>query len=100
MLKNAQLPQDLNRACDYMQVIVVDTTDGRVRIVRAIQFSEAFSAALRVGCLCLLPQKFNADVYDAQLSYVQTRYSVDEIASAAAVIFKATDEDECVIVED
>ena len=83
-----------------MQVIVVDTTDGRVRIVRAIQFSEAFSAALRVGCLCLLPQEFNADVYDAQLSYVQTRYSVDEIASAAAVIFKATDEDECVIVED
>lgn len=95
LVKSIQLPEDLNGACDILQIVVVDTSNGCVCALRAIKLSEAFSAALRVGCLCLLPQDFNIEVYDALLTSVLSKYSATDIANAATVVFKASEENEC-----
>lgn len=95
LVKDIQLPRDLKDACDILQITVIDTTNGSVKANRAIKFSEAFSAALRVGCSCLLPQEFHQEVYDYLLMSTQAKYSAEDIANAATVIFAAKEENEC-----
>ncbi len=90
-----QYPTDLDGACDILQIFVIDSATGTVKAIRAISYSEGFSAALRVGCMCLLPQDFNATAYDYLLCSTQQRYSAEEIAKAATVVFSANADNDC-----
>lgn len=95
LTKGIQYPKGLDGACDILQIFVIDSVTGAVKAIRAISYSEAFSAALRVGCMCLLPQDFNADVYDYLLHTTQLKYSAEEIANVATVVFSANADNDC-----
>ena len=96
---NVRFPADLKEACDILQVVIVDTSSGSVVGVRAIKFSDDFSAALRVGCMCLLPQEFNQAVYDILLENTKAKYTAQQIADAAIVTFMAERRNECNVVK-
>lgn len=83
LAKQAELPLSLYTASQTVEIILVDTDDGRVRYSQTFPLNSEFSAALRTGSQFLLQKEFDRDLYDEQLAMVQSRYDTDQIAFSA-----------------
>lgn len=78
-------PTDFAEPHDLLQIDLVDADSGIVRGLRAVTFSPAFTARLRLAIIEQAAQPYTEADYDAALADLYRRYPTSETLLAAAV---------------
>ena len=83
--KHVDFPRHIDFVCNDISIVLVDSSDGKVKYCTRLKYNDAFAASLKTGIAVSYGQVFDEKKYDDLLDFVRSKASPKLIAERSIV---------------